>query len=186
MKIFVGMTGASGSIYGIRLLQSLKENNVDVYLTVTEAGHQVCRYETGINPADFAKEHAIKYYPIDDLFAPPSSGSYRLDALVILPCSMGTLSRIAVGNSNNLLERASDVALKEGYKLIISPRETPLNRIHLENMLRLTQAGAHIMPITVALYNKPQTLDDIINFHVGKILDFLGIDHSLFRRWGSV
>jgi 4-hydroxy-3-polyprenylbenzoate decarboxylase len=133
-----------------------------------------------------AKELDVPFFDIDDLFAPPSSGSYRLDGLVILPCSMGSVGRIASGISSNLLERASDVMLKERKQLIICPRETPLNSIHLENMLKLSRCGVNIVPTSTAFYYKPKTIEDIIDFHIGKVLDILGINHSLFKRWGAV
>lgn len=185
MKILLGITGASGSIYGIRFLQYLKELGHEIMLTVTSPGHKVCKFETGIDLINFAKEQHIPYYDIEDIFAPPASGSYRLDAVVILPCSMGTLGRISGGMSSNLLERAADVALKERFKLIVSPRETPLNSIHLENMLKLSQAGGILVPASVAFYTKPNSLDEIIDFHVGKIVDILGLDQKLFPRWRS-
>ncbi|GMT48747.1 MAG: aromatic acid decarboxylase [bacterium] len=186
MKVLLGLTGASGSIYGITLLRTLREKGVDVQITITKTGHQVCMYETGINIKDLANDLNVSCHDIDNLFAPPASGSHRLDAVIILPCSMGTLGRIAGGMSSNLLERAADVALKEGFKLILAPRETPLNTIHLENMTKLAHAGAVIVPPSVAFYTKPETLEDIILFHTGKILDLLGLDHSLFSRWGNV
>ncbi len=186
MRVLVGLTGASGSIYGITLIKILHEMKIDVQVTATQTGHQVCLYETGINIKDLSNDLSIPYYEIDNLFAPPASGSHRLDAVIIVPCSMGTLGRAAGGMSSNLLERSADVALKEGFKLILSPRETPLNTIHLENMVKLAHAGAIIVPPSVAFYTKPKTLEDIILFHTGKILDLLGLDHSLFSRWGDV
>jgi len=186
MRLFVGITGASGAIYGITLLKVLQEYDLEIMLTATQSGIEVCSYETGIDIKNFAETNSISYYDIDNLFAPPSSGSFKLDAVIILPCSMGTLGRIAHGISSNLLERACDVALKERRKLIISPRETPLNNIHIENMLKLSQAGGIIAPPSIPFYHKPKQIEDIINFQVGKILDLLDLSHTLFWRWGSM
>ncbi|MDH5680406.1 MAG: UbiX family flavin prenyltransferase [Spirochaetota bacterium] len=186
MKITVGITGASGSILGVTLLKELLGAGVDVSLIVTDTAKKVCPYETGIEPGNLAKELGITEYDIHDLFAAPSSGSYLLDALVIIPCSMGTLSRVAQGNSGNLLERVADVQLKERRKLILCPRESPLNNIHLNNMLTLSQSGAIICPPAISFYSKPKTVEDIINFQVGKVLDLVSIRHDLFRRWGVV
>ena len=184
MKVFVGITGASGSIYGVTLLKKLSECGVDILLTSTVQGEKVCQFETGIDIKELSQELKASYYEIDDLFAPPSSGSFQLDAVVIIPCSMGTLSRVANGSSSNLLERACDVALKERRKLILSPRESPLNSIHIENMLKLSQMGTIIAPPSIPFYNKPGSLDDIVNFQVGRVLDLLGLSHTLFNRWG--
>lgn len=185
MRIFLGFTGASGSVYGIRFLEFLAQKpNMEVFVTSTQAGLEVCLFETGVHLKKKTKELGFRFYSIGDYFAPPSSGSFRLDGVVILPCSMGTLARIAGGMSTNLLERVADVALKEGFPLILSPRETPLNSIQLSNMLKLVSAGAKIVPPNVAFYTRPKTLEEIIHFHVGKILDLLGItDHALFPRW---
>ncbi|MDH4127528.1 MAG: UbiX family flavin prenyltransferase [Spirochaetota bacterium] len=186
MRVLLGITGASGSILCITLIKILKELEIDVLLTATKNGIKVCEFETNIKINDFVKSNSIQYYDIDDLFSPPSSGTFKLDAVVVIPCSMGTLSRIAQGTSSNLLERSADVALKEKKKLILSPRETPINSIHLENMLKLSRMGVVIIPPSIAFYTKPKTVDDIINFQVGKILDQLGVDHTLFNRWDSL
>lgn len=186
MKILVGITGASGSILGLRLIETLREYAVDLSVTVTKPGIKVCHYETGIHLPQYLLSQNITQYDINDLFAPPASGSYRLDAVIVIPCSMGTLARIAQGISGNLLERASDVMLKERKTLILSARETPLNSIHLENMLTLSRTGAIITPPSIAFYTKPTSLEDVINFQTGKILDILGLDHSLFNRWSGV
>ncbi len=186
MRILIGISGASGSIYGLKLIEELqKKQEHEVLVTATETGFKVCEYETDINIQDFARERKLSCYDINDLFAPPASGSFNLDAVVILPCSMGTLARIAHGISANLLERASDVVLKENKKLILSPRETPINSIHLKNMLTLSRAGAILAPVSPAFYTKPKTLDDIIHYQVGKVLNLLNIHHSLFDSWGD-
>lgn len=196
-KIVVGITGASGSIYGLRLIAELLAADHQVSLLLTKAGRQVTAFETGLKLADRAPEcqaqlqeyfnctTRLQYYAIDDFFAPVASGSSAPDAVVICPCSMGTAGRIAAGLSDNLLERAADVALKERRQLVLVPRETPFNQIHLENLLRLAQAGGTILPAMPGFYHQPQTLDDLVTFVVGKILDTLGISHQLFKPWGA-
>ena len=196
-KIVVGITGASGSIYGLRLIAELLAADHQVSVLLTNAGRQVTAFETGLNLAVDAaecqaqlREHfncttRLQYYAIDDFFAPVASGSSAPDAVVICPCSMGTAGRIAAGLSDNLLERAADVALKERRQLVLVPRETPFNQIHLENLLRLAQAGGTILPAMPGFYHQPQTLDDLVTFVVGKILDTLGISHQLFKPWGA-
>lgn len=192
--IAVGITGASGAVYGVRLTQQLLSLGHTVHLIITEAGWQVFLEELGWDTSD--REGLIDrefrsygenlyYHTLRDFRAPIASGSYRSDTMIIIPCSMGTLSGIAHGASGNLLERSADVMLKEGKKLILVPRETPLNQIHLENMLKITQAGGKILPAMPGYYHLPKTMDDLINFLVGKALDALDIDHSLFQRWGE-
>lgn len=194
-QLAVGITGASGAIYGVRLVQELLRLGHTVHLMITEAGWQVFRDELDWQTEDrnavlrdklqqdFVGK--LNYWTLRDFYSPAASGSARLDGMVVIPCSMGTLSGIAHGASGNLLERAADVTLKEGRRLVIVPRETPLNAIHLQNMLTLTQIGARILPAMPGFYQKPQTLDDIVNFIVGKTLDALEIPHSLFKRWGE-
>ncbi len=196
-KIVVGITGASGSIYGLRLIAELLAADHQVSVLLTNAGRQVTAFETGLDLADDAPEcqaqlqkyvdstSRLQYYAIDDFFAPVASGSSAPDAVVICPCSMGTAGRIAAGLSDNLLERAADVALKERRQLVLVPRETPFNQIHLENLLRLAQAGATILPAMPGFYHQPQTLEDLVSFVVGKILDTLGVPHQLFKPWGD-
>jgi 4-hydroxy-3-polyprenylbenzoate decarboxylase len=192
--IAVGITGASGAVYGVKLTQQLLSLGHTVHLIITEAGWQVFLEELGWDTSD--REALIDqefrsyggnfyYHTLRDFRAPIASGSYRSDAMIIIPCSMGTLSGIAHGASGNLLERSADVMLKEGKKLILVPRETPLNQIHLENMLKITQAGGKILPAMPGYYHLPKTMDDLIIFLVGKALDALDIDHSLFKRWGE-
>ncbi|MGC4376289.1 flavin prenyltransferase UbiX [Fictibacillus sp. Mic-4] len=195
MEIFtVGITGASGAIYGVRLVQELLKAGCRIHLIVTEAGWQVFREELGWNTEDrttiinthFQSENGeLHYHTLRDFNAPIASGSYQNKGMVIMPCSMGTLSGIANGASGNLLERTADVMLKEGRKLLLVPRETPLNRIHLENMLKVTDAGGKIVPAMPGFYHLPKTLDDIVNFLVGKVMDTLGVHHDLFTRWGD-
>lgn len=198
MKHFVvGITGASGSIYGLRLIEELLQGGQQVSLLISDAGRQVMAHETTLclekDPETchqqlrdhFSADNQLRHYAIDDFFAPVASGSNAPDAVVICPCSMGTAGRIAAGLSDNLLERVADVALKEQKKLLLVPRETPFNQLHLKNLLRLSRAGAQILPAMPAFYQQPETLEDLIDFVVGKILDSLEIEHQLFKRWGT-
>jgi len=196
-RIFVALSGASGSVYGLRLVEQLCLNGVEVTFTASCSGTQVCREETGLDlSGDLRKaterlyahleiETGLELVHPDDLFCPAASGSAAADAMVVAPCSMGTLARIAGGISGNLIERCADVMLKERRPLLLVPRETPLSEIHLENMLRLTRTGARIIPAMPAFYHKPDTVIELVDFVVGKILDQLGIEHELFRRWGE-
>lgn len=196
-NIVVGITGASGSIYGLRLIEELLTAGMHVTVLLTNAGRQVLAFETGLEIPDdkqqglqqlkeyFKADDNLTYFPLNDFFAPVASGSSSPDAVVICPCSMGTLGRIAAGLSDNLLERVADVALKENQKLLLVPRETPFNQIHLENLLRLSKAGAQILPAMPGFYQQPETVADLVNFLVGKILDNLAIEHQLFKRWGT-
>jgi len=196
-RIVVGITGASGSIYGLRLVEELLRSGKQVSLLLTNAGRQVLAYETGLQFAakpeecrqqlrqHFSAGEELNHYALNDFFAPVASGSSAPDAVVICPCSMGTAGRIAAGLSDNLLERVADVALKEQKKLLLVPRETPFNQIHLENLLRLSQAGAQILPAMPAFYQQPQSVEELIDFVVGKTLDSLGVAHQLFKRWGQ-
>ena len=182
MRLVVGISGASGVIYGVRLLEELKNKKIETHLVLTLTAEKILKYET-----DFKKEELIKLvsycYDIDDMFASVASGSFRAEACVIVPCSMKTMSGIAYGYSENLLLRVADVTLKEKRPLILVPRETPLSIIHLENMLRLAYRGANILPAMPAFYHNPKTLNDSINFIVGKILDILKIDNNLYLKW---
>ena len=187
-KIVIGITGASGSIYAKRMIEVLASQNINVHVISTGTGKKVFHYEIGIKLESWILE-LQKTYPhvkLEDnqnLFAGVASGSYGFDAVIILPCSMGTMAEISHGLSSNLLCRAADVALKESRDLIIVPRETPLNTIHLENMCHLSKVGAKIIPAMPGFYHHPQTMDDLINFVVGKILGYLKIEHQLFKTW---
>lgn len=192
----VAMTGASGSLYGLRLIEELLKAGDRVSLILTSAGRLVLQHETGLDwSADlplqrqkvqmYFSSQAVDCLAVDDFRAGAASGSNPVDAMIVVPCSMGTVGRIAAGLSGNLLERAADVMLKERRPLILVPRETPFNAIHLENLLRLTQAGAIILPAMPGFYHAPQTLADLVDFVVGKALDQLGIAHELFERWGA-
>ncbi|MDF2530944.1 MAG: UbiX family flavin prenyltransferase [Clostridia bacterium] len=187
-KYIVGITGASGSIYGIRLIEELLKNRNEVHIIITDSGKKVLKYETDYTVELLIKHleefgSSIKAHDIDDLFAATASGSFKTDGMIILPCSMSTLGEIANGMSKNLLGRSADVCLKERRKLIVVPRETPLNTIHLKNMLSLSEAGAVILPAMPGFYHKPGTIEEVIDFVVGKVMDSLGIENNLFRKW---
>lgn len=195
-EFIVALTGASGSVYGLRLISELLRSGERVNLVMTAAGRQVLQHETGIEWSEEIKvqrhqvqEHftsiAVDCVAIDDFWTGAASGSAAADAMIVIPCSMGTVGRIAAGLSSNLLERAADVMLKENRTLVIVPRETPFNTIHLQNLLRLSQAGAVILPAMPGFYHKPESMADLVDFVVGKVLDQLKVKHSLFERWGE-
>lgn len=192
--LLVAITGASGSVYALRLIEEVLRTGCRVSLLLSEPGRQVLNHETslGWSPDPAERQRQVRAHfasaRIDcldngNLFATVASGSNPADAMVIVPCSMGTVGRIAAGLSETLLERAADVVLKERRPLLLVPRETPLSVIHLENLLRLARAGAVVIPAMPAFYHAPQSLDDLVNFVVGKVLDQLGVEHELFRRW---
>ena len=183
-KLIIAISGASGSIYGIRLLEALCKLNADTILTISQAAQDIIKYETDYQLDDVIKL-ATTYYEANDLFAPIASGSYfvNIKATCIVPCSMKTLSAIANGYSDNLITRTADVSLKEQRKLVLVSRETPLTSIHLKNMLTLAQSGAVIMPPTPAFYAQPQTIEDIVQQTVGRILDHLGVISNTSKRW---
>ncbi|MFS0837885.1 UbiX family flavin prenyltransferase [Paenibacillus sp. 1P03SA] len=190
----VGITGASGAIYGVTLIKELLKRGVPVHLVITDAGWRVLHEELDwvvTKRKETLETHfgglpgTYEYYPLQDIGAGIASGSFRTEGMVVMPCSMGTLAGISRGASDNLLERAADVMLKEGRRLILVPRETPLHAIHLENMLVLAKMGVKLIPAMPAFYQKPETLEDIVAFLVGKVLDNMDLDHELFRRWGE-
>ena len=185
-KIVVGITGASGSIYAKRLIGELASKGYLVHVIATDKGKQVFKYELSLDLKQWIRElnqPTVKLEDNQNLFAGVASGSHGFDAVIVMPCSMGTLAEISHGLSRNLLCRAADVALKEGRKLIIVPRETPFNTIHLENMCHLSKVGATIIPAMPGFYHHPQTLEDLVNFVVGKVLSYLNINHNLFKKW---
>jgi flavin prenyltransferase len=184
MKLIVGITGGSGVIYGIRLLQTLSELKVECHLIVSEWGEKTIKIETNFS-IQYIKSLATVSYDSHNMAAAISSGSFISNGMIIVPCSMKTLSSIANGYDDNLISRAADVCLKETRKLVVVPRETPLSRIHLINMLRLNKAGAVILPAMPGFYHKPESIDDLLNHIVGKILDQFNIHHSVFRRWAQ-
>lgn len=195
----VAITGASGSIYGIRLLEYLVNNGFRIYLTITKEGWYILKEETGffcegseteINSYICryfkAEPGNLHYYNEENLFAPIASGSVQTDGMIVVPCSMKAAASIACGLASNLPERAADVTLKEKRNLIIVPRETPLNSIHLRNLLTLSEMGVHVIPAMPAFYNNPKTIDDIADFIAGRILDSLHIENTLYQRWGNL
>ena len=197
-SIILGMTGASGADYGLRLLHCLLEAGRPVQLLISKAAQIVIPMETDLRlpgrPRDIQRalvEHyhcdsgQLHVYGQDEWTAPPASGSALAQAMVVCPCTTGTLAAIANGNSDNLLERAADVTLKERRKLILVVRETPLSVIHLENMLRLARAGAVILPANPGFYYRPATVAELVDFIVARILDQLEIPHALLPRWGQ-
>jgi len=196
VSYILSITGASGAIYGIRLLEELLCSDAEVNLLISPTGHIILRHELGLTVTRGADGRArisgggkviegprLRYIPSDDLTAGLASGSSLKRRMIICPCSMGTLARIASGVSGNLIERAADCVLKEQGRLVLVPRETPLHSIHLENMLRLTRAGATILPAMPGFYHKPESIDDLVNFVVGKVLDSLEIENDLYKRW---
>ena len=184
MKIVVAITGASGAILGIKLLEILKNEKIESHLIISKMAEITIKDEVGID-ADHVRSMASHYYSPDQMDARLASGSFKHDGMVIIPCSMKTMAAIANGYSSELISRASDVTLKERRKLIIVPRETPMNVIHLRNMLTLAEAGAVILPPMPAFYPKPKNVDDIVSYVVGKVLDILDIPHNLFTRWNN-
>lgn len=196
-RIFLGITGASGHAYAEALIRGLAASGVGVDLAVTGAGAKVLRHELGVEAGEGGRglpgaleawlgaevAAGVRAFPTDAVEAPPSSGTAGIDAVVICPCSMGTLARVSVGFSSNLVERAADVSLKEGRPLVIVPRETPLSEIHLENMLRLARLGATVLPAMPGFYHHPKSLEDLVNHVVGKILDRLGVQNRVGARW---
>lgn len=182
MRYFVSMGGASGSIYGIRLLQELNKMGHEIHLVVSEGAKKILQHETTYTYS-FVKTQAHIVYENDDLYAGPASGSFSLDGMIVVPCSMKTLSSIANGFGDTLTARAASCCLKEGRKLILVLRETPLDLPGIKNMLAAKQSGAVILPATPAFYHKPERLEDLVDFIIGKVFDQLGLEHVLFKRW---
>lgn len=181
-KIIVGITGATGAIYGIRLLELLRDTGVETHLAISKWGRQTIEYETEYSPADVAAL-ATHTYSSNDMGAAISSGSFITDGMVIAPCSMRTLAGISTGNGETLIQRAADVVIKERRQLVMMVRETPLSPIHLKNMLELSRIGVTIMPPLPAFYIKPQSLDDIVDHSLARVLDQLGIANEFSERW---
>jgi 4-hydroxy-3-polyprenylbenzoate decarboxylase len=192
LPIVMAITGASGAPYAVRLLEQLVGADRHVWLIVTSHGLRLLRTELDIDSVDALRTRVgadawrqlVTVYDDADRGAAPASGSARNAGMVICPCSMGTLSAISVGASRSLVERAADVMLKERRTLVLVPRETPLSAIHLQNMLRLSRAGAVILPAAPGFYNRPRSIEDLVDFVVARVLDQLGVDHALSRRWG--
>lgn len=184
-RLVVGISGSSGTIYGIRLLQALKETPVESHLIMSKPAEMTLAYETDLKTADM-RAMADKFYPVSDIGAGPASGSFKTMGMVIAPCSMKTLAEIATGMSTNLLTRAADVTLKERRRLVLMVRETPFNRAHLLNMLAVTEMGGIIAPPVPAFYARPKSLDDMVDHSIGRILDLFGIDNHLAGRWDEL
>lgn len=183
-RLIIGISGSSGIVYGIRLLEILKALPIETHLVVSKAGQLTRAYETELSLNEL-KALADVYHPCTDIAASIASGSFKTLGMIIAPCSMKTLGEIAHGISSNLLTRAADVVLKERRRLVLLPRETPLSLIHLQNMTTITQAGGIICPPVPAFYNKPQSIDDLVNDTVGRLLDLFDIDNDLVHRWGE-
>ena len=182
MKVLLSIGGASGSIYGIRLLEELLNSDVEVHLVVSDSAKKILEHETNYRFKDL-KNKASFCYDNNNFFTGPASGSFKLDAMVIIPCCMKTLSAISNGYGDTLTSRAANCCLKEERKLVLVLRETPLDLPSIKNMLSAKQAGATILPAMPGFYHKPKKIDDLVDFVVGKTLDQLDINNSLFKRW---
>jgi 4-hydroxy-3-polyprenylbenzoate decarboxylase len=181
-RVLVAITGASGAIYGVRLIRALKASRNEVQLIVSRWGEQTLKYETGLDAETLSKEVDVSYRE-DDLAAAPASGSYKLHAMVVMPCSMKTLAGIAHGYANNLVGRAADCSLKERRRLILVPRETPLNLIHIQNMARVTRAGALVVPASPAFWHKPKSVEDLVDSVVDRVLSHLSAPRESAAEW---
>ncbi|MCX8205059.1 MAG: UbiX family flavin prenyltransferase [Candidatus Nezhaarchaeota archaeon] len=184
MRLVVGISGATGGVIGFRLLEVLREKGVETHVVLTKAAEQVLKVEHGISRGDVAKL-AHRLYEINDFSAPIVSGSFRTNGMVVAPCSMKTLAGIVHGYSDNLLLRAADVTLKERRPLILVVRESPLSVVHLRNMLMAAEMGAVILPPMLAFYYKPRSVDEVVDYVVGRVLDALGLEHRLYARWSG-
>ena len=181
MELIIAVTGASGIIYAKSLLDALKQHEINTHLIISEAAEKVAKHE--LEDIKQLEKLATNVYPPDNLEAPIASGSYQVDAMIIIPASMKTIGALASGYTHNLITRAADVQLKERRKLIVVPRETPLHTIHLENLNKLSQVGAVILPAMPGFYHNPETIEDLVNLITGKILDQLGIPNQVYNRW---
>ena len=186
MVLIIGITGATGAIYGIRLLEVLSRiEAVETHVIISKSGEETIKYETDYEP-DKVRSLANFAYDIDDIGASLSSGSFKRDGMIIAPCTVKTMSALANSYAENLIVRAGDVTLKERKPLVLVVRETPLHLGHIRNMEKLAEMGAVILPPVPAFYHKPQTIQDIIDHTIGKVLDVLGIEHTLFHRWSGI
>ena len=181
-RLIVGISGASGIVFGLRMLETLKKLDVETHLIVSKAAEMTLVYETDMKPKDL-RELANEYHPMSDIGANISSGSFKTLGMVIVPCSVRTMSEIATGVTGSLMSRAADVVLKDRRRLVLAVRETPLHTGHLRTMTSLSEMGAVIAPIMPAFYNRPQTLDDIIDHTVGRLLDLFDLDAHIVKRW---
>jgi 4-hydroxy-3-polyprenylbenzoate decarboxylase len=183
-RLIVGISGASGTMYGVRLLEALRDLDFETHVVMTRSARLAMTYETSLKPADI-DALATFHHRNEDIAASISSGSFRTLGMVVAPCSIRSLSEIATGVTSSLLTRAADVVLKERRRLVLMVRETPLHLGHLRSMTQVTEIGAIVMPPVPALYNRPQSVDDIIEHSVGRVLDLFGIDNTLVKRWGE-
>lgn len=183
-RIIIGISGSSGIIYGIRLLEELRKLALETHLVVTKAGQLTRAYETDLQLAEL-KSLASVYHRCSDIAAPIASGSFKTLGMIVAPCSMNTLGEVAQGLSSNLLTRAADVVLKERRRLVLIPRETPLSLIHLQNMVTVTQAGGIIYPPMPAFYQKPKSIQELVDDTVGRVLDLFDLKNDLVKRWGE-
>ncbi|MDX1512576.1 MAG: UbiX family flavin prenyltransferase [Gammaproteobacteria bacterium] len=184
LRLIVGISGASGVAYGIRLLEILQPTAVETHLVMSKAAEMTIGYETDKKPAAI-KKSADVCYPIGDVGAPISSGSYRTEGMIIAPCSVRTMAEIASGVTSSLMTRAADVVLKERRRLVLLVRETPLHAGHLKAMLSVTEMGAIVMPPVPAFYTRPRRIEDLVDQTLGRALDLFGIDPGITRRWGE-
>jgi 4-hydroxy-3-polyprenylbenzoate decarboxylase len=185
MRVIVGITGASGAVYGVALLRALKDLGHEVHCTVSEYGWKVLDLECSMGEKDI-RPLVKALYPVEDISAPIASGSFQTDVMCVAPCSMRTLGAISGGIAGNLLCRAADVMLKERKNLVLVVRETPFSPIHLENMLKLSRIGVGIVPASPGFYHNPKNLDDLVAIMTSRILDSMGIENNLFRRWAGL
>ena len=193
LPIVVAVTGASGAPYAVRLLEALAAAGRDVWLVVSSHGWRLLDTESGVGSLGALRARVgegpwdarVTVFDDGDRGARPASGSARAAGMVVCPCSMGTVAAIAAGTSRSLVERAADVALKERRPLVLVPRETPLSAIHLENMLRVTRAGAVVLPASPGFYHRPDTIAELVDFVVARVLDQFGVEHAVGRRWGD-
>jgi 4-hydroxy-3-polyprenylbenzoate decarboxylase len=182
LEIVVGISGASGVGYGVRLLQALADEGCESHLIITDSARKILGIETDFSAQDVERLAAYVHSP-DDSAAPVASGSHLFDAMVVIPCSMGTLSGIACGSSDTLITRAADVCLKEKRRLVLVPRETPLSLVQLRNMVSVAEAGAVVLPACPAFYSRPKSIRELEDVLVGRVLDLLGLENDLYRRW---
>lgn len=185
MRLVIGITGSSGIIYGLKLLEACEELNISTDLIISPSAEKIIDFEIDKTVEDL-KELATRSYEYEDVGAPISSGSVKTDGMIIAPCTMKTLGSLANGVTDNLIIRSADVTLKEDRKLVLVPRETPVHDIHLENMTKLSRAGATILPASPGFYHQPGSIEELVNFVVGKTLDQFEINHELYRSWDGL
>ncbi len=184
-KIILAVTGASGSLYAVQFLKLMQHLDVEIHGIISDAGRLVLQHELGSTPEDLS-QFIVQWHAIDDFAAPMSSGSSRFDAMLVLPCTMGTLGAIANGITKNLVHRAADVMLKEKKPLLLAVRETPFNRVHLENMLRVHDAGGVVCPPMPSFYHSPENLEEMATFFAGRLADLLGFEIAGLKRWQGI